>query len=158
MAKPQVIQRRNLPLLMLQAREAVFARFRPLLNEAGVTEQQWRVIRALLEHGPLEPRQIGQICCLTSPSLAGILARMDDLGLVRRERLPHDQRRVLVSVSPEGEALARRLAPRVEASYQALEAAIGAGMIDELHELLDRLITTLGTGEETEDKDRQEMG
>ena len=26
--------------------------------------------------------------------LAGILARMDDMGLVQRERLPHDQRRV----------------------------------------------------------------
>ncbi len=153
MPKNQVIKRRNLPLLMLQAREAVFSRFRPLLNEAGITEQQWRVIRALLEHGPLEPRQIGDICCLTSPSLAGILARMDDLGLVQRERLPHDQRRVLVSVSPAGEALAKRLAPRVEATYKAFEDAVGAELTAELYELLDRLIATLGPGEagETEE-------
>ncbi len=147
MPKNQVIKRRNLPLLMLQAREAVFSRFRPLLNEAGITEQQWRVIRALLEHGPLEPRQIGEICCLTSPSLAGILARMDDLGLVQRERLPHDQRRVLVSVSAAGEALAKRLAPRVEATYKAFEDAVGADLTVELYELLDRLIETLGTGD-----------
>ncbi len=148
MKKSDVLKRRNLPLLMLQAREAVFSRFRPILNEAGVTEQQWRVIRALLEHGPLEPRQIGQICCLTSPSLAGILARMDDLGLVQRERLPHDQRRVLVSVSPAGEALARRLAPKIEATYQAFEEAVGAPLTEKLYQLLDRLVETLGSGGE----------
>ena len=150
MAKPKAIQRRNLPLLMLQAREAVFARFRPLLNEAGITEQQWRVIRALLDHSPLEPRQIGQICCLTSPSLAGILARMDDLGLVQRERLPHDQRRVLVSVTSAGEALARRLAPRIEATYVALEEEIGADLTAKLYGVLDQLIDKLGAGETAE--------
>ena len=47
------LSHRNLPLLLLQAREAVFARFRPLLNAVGLTEQQWRVVRALLDHGPL---------------------------------------------------------------------------------------------------------
>ncbi len=147
MKSPRVLRRRNLPLLMLQAREAVFARFRPILNEAGVTEQQWRVVRALLERGPLEPRQIGEICCLASPSLAGILARMDDLGLVIRERVPHDQRRVLVSASPAGVALAKRLAPRIEATYQALEADLGPEMTDALYALLDRLINTLGNGD-----------
>jgi homoprotocatechuate degradation regulator HpaR len=146
MKKQNVLNRRNLPLLMLQAREAVFSRFRPILNEAGVTEQQWRVMRALLEHGSLEPRQIGEICCLASPSLAGILARMDDLGLVSRERLPHDQRRVLVSVSPAGVALARQLAPKVEAAYHALQEDLGADLMDELYGILDRLIDTLGAG------------
>ncbi len=144
MKKPNVLSRRNLPLLMLQARESVFSRFRPILNEAGITEQQWRVVRALLERGPLEPRQIGEICCLASPSLAGILARMDDLGLVKRERLPHDQRRVMVSVSPAGVALARQLAPKVEATYQALEDELGSELTVELYALLDRVVDQLG--------------
>jgi len=56
----KVIKHRNLPLLLLQAREKLFTEFRPLLNDAGVTEQQWRVIRALLELGPMEPRHIGE--------------------------------------------------------------------------------------------------
>ena len=50
------LRHRNLPQLMLQAREALMAQFRPILNENGVTEQQWRIIRALLTHGRLEPR------------------------------------------------------------------------------------------------------
>jgi homoprotocatechuate degradation regulator HpaR len=141
--RPQ-LKHRNLPLLLLQAREGIFARFRPLLNAVGLTEQQWRVVRALLDHGPLEPRQIGEICCLSSPSLAGILARMDDMGLVQRERLEHDQRRVLVSVTDKGEALAGELAPQIEDTYQALEAQIGARFTQDLYDMLDQLQRKLG--------------
>jgi homoprotocatechuate degradation regulator HpaR len=133
------LKHRNLPLLLLQAREGIFARFRPLLNAVGLTEQQWRVVRALLDHGPLEPRQIGEVCCLSSPSLTGILARMDDMGLVQRERLEHDQRRVLVSVTEKGESLAADLAPQIEATYQALEAQIGPRFTQDLYAMLDEL-------------------
>lgn len=138
------LKHRNLPLLLLQAREKVFSRFRPILNDAGVTEQQWRVIRALLEHGPMEPREIGNICCLSSPSLAGILARMDELGLVLRERFPNDQRRVLVSVSAKGADLASQLAPRIEATYKELESLIGQTFARDLYRNLDLLLEKLG--------------
>ena len=146
MHKPdKSLKHRNLPLLLLQAREEVFSRFRPLLNDAGVTEQQWRVIRALLEHGPMEPRQIGDICCLSSPSLAGILARMDELGLVLRERFANDQRRVLVSVSAKGADLASQLAPRIEATYKELEAQIGQSFARDLYRTLDLLLEKVGS-------------
>lgn len=140
---PTPLKHRNLPLLLLQARESVFSRFRPLLNDVGVTEQQWRVIRAILERGPLEPRQIGEICCLSSPSLAGILARMDDLGLVQRERLEHDQRRVMVSVTEKGQDLAHELAPRIERTYAELEAQIGEEFAQKLYKTLDQLMAKL---------------
>jgi hypothetical protein len=39
---------RNLPLLLLQARERVIGHFRPVLNAHGITEQQWRIVRLLL--------------------------------------------------------------------------------------------------------------
>lgn len=137
------LKHRNLPLLLLQAREGIFARFRPLLNAVDLTEQQWRVIRALLDHGPLEPRQIGEICCLSSPSLAGILARMDDMGLVQRERFEHDQRRVMVSVTEKGQALAAEIAPRIESTYADLEAQIGTEFAQNLYQTLDELLARL---------------
>ena len=146
MQKPnKSLVHRNLPLLLLQAREEVFSRFRPLLNDAGVTEQQWRVIRALLEHGSMEPREICDICCLSSPSLAGILARMDELGLVLRERFANDQRRVSVSVSSKGAELASQLAPRIEATYKDLEAVIGPTFALDLYRTLDLLLEKLGS-------------
>jgi homoprotocatechuate degradation regulator HpaR len=135
---------RNLPLLLLHARESVIARFRPVLNAHGVTEQQWRVVRALLERGPLEQRQVGEVCRISSPSLAGVLARMDDLGLVKRERLEADQRRVKVSLTAKSRALAAKLAPQIEAIYQGIEAHIGSDFIARFYATLDELIGLMG--------------
>ena len=141
--KPDAFVHRNLPLMLLQARERVIARFRPLLNANGVTEQQWRIVRALLETGPLEPREIVVVCGISSPSLAGVLARMEELDLVARERLDHDQRRVRVSLTPRSRALVRRMVPLVEQAYQTLEADIGPKLVAELYRMLDRLNTRL---------------
>ncbi len=135
---------RNLPLLLLQAREGVISHFRPILNAHGVTEQQWRIVRALLELGPLEPRQIGRICGISSPSLAGVLARMDDLGLVKRERLAEDQRRVKVSLTAKSRTLATAMAPQIEVIYAKLEQHIGPEFIAHFYATLDALIEMLG--------------
>ncbi|HQC97963.1 MAG TPA: homoprotocatechuate degradation operon regulator HpaR [Aquabacterium sp.] len=142
---------RNLPLLLLQAREGVMARFRPILNAHGITEQQWRIVRGLLEQGPMEPRQIGQVCRISSPSLAGVLARMDDLDLVQRERMAQDQRRVLVQLTARSRELAAAMAPQIEAAYAAIEAHIGAGFIGDVYRTLDELIALLGSLPPTEE-------
>ncbi len=135
--------RRNLPLLLLQARESVIARFRPILNAHGLTEQQWRIVRALLERPALEPREIVEACRISSPSLAGVLARMEATGLVQRTRLGHDQRRVQVALTPRSRALAARIAPEVEAAYAAMEAQIGSAALQDFYATLDRMIEAL---------------
>lgn len=145
----QAIRHRNLPLLLLQSREAVLTRFRPLLNAQGVTEQQWRVIRALDEFGAMEPRQIGRLCCISSPSMAGILARMDDMGLISRERMAQDQRRVMVAVTARGQRVVAALAPQIEACYQEIEGRIGHEFTELLYDMLDALAGQLqGDGAE----------
>jgi homoprotocatechuate degradation regulator HpaR len=144
------IVHRNLPLLLLRARESVFAHFRPILNAHGVTEQQWRILRTLMDTGPLEPRQVCEVCCISSPSLAGILARMDDLGFVTRQRLDHDQRRLLVSLTPKSRALCKAMAPEIDAMYQQLEARIGTEFTERFYATLDELIETLAPQAEGE--------
>lgn len=137
---------RNLPLLLLLAREAVIARFRPLLNEAGLTEQQWRILRVLVEVPALEPRQIVRLCGISSPSLAGILARMEEQGLVLREGLAHDRRRQAVSATAKSRRLVARMAPKIEAVYAALEAQLGAEAVTRLYTTLDEVLKALGDG------------
>ena len=142
---------RNLPLLLLQARERVINRFRPLLNAQHITEQQWRIVRLLLESGPLEPRQIGEACNISSPSLAGVLARMQNMGLIDRERFDNDQRRVRVSLSARSRALAERLAPKIEAVYSGIEARVGVEFMRRLYAMLDELVATLDAGDEADE-------
>jgi homoprotocatechuate degradation regulator HpaR len=137
------LSHRNLPLLLLQAREQVIARFRPILNEHGITEQQWRIVRALIDTGPLEPREIGELCRISSPSLAGVLSRMEDLGYIRRKRLDHDQRRLRVSLTPRSRALSARMAPQIEATYRDIEGLIGERFAASFYETLDELIAAL---------------
>jgi homoprotocatechuate degradation regulator HpaR len=137
------LRHRNLPLLLLQAREQVIARFRPMLNEHGITEQQWRIVRALLDTGPLEPREIGELCRISSPSLAGVLSRMEEIGYIKRKRFAHDQRRVRVSLTSLSRALAARMAPHIEATYRDIENVIGAQFSARFYQALDELIGAL---------------
>jgi homoprotocatechuate degradation regulator HpaR len=137
------LHHRNLPLLLLQARERVLSHFRPILNANGVTEQQWRIVRALYEQSSLEPREIVELCRISSPSMAGVLARMEQLGLVARRRLPRDQRRVQVSLTPRARTMAARMAPQIDATYRRIEQNIGAEFSARFQQALDQLLATL---------------
>lgn len=148
--EPLELRHRNLPLLLLQAREHVIARFRPILNANGITEQQWRIVRALIDTGPLEPREIGELCRISSPSLTGVLSRMEELGYIKRKRLDHDQRRLRVSLTPRSRALAARMAPRIEATYREIEAVIGVEFSARFYRALDELIGALAVRAQTE--------
>jgi homoprotocatechuate degradation regulator HpaR len=138
------LRHRNLPQLMLQAREALMAQFRPILNENGVTEQQWRIVRALLLQGPLEPRQLCELCQISSPSIVGVLLRMEEAGLVDRERMPGDQRRIRVSVTARSRQLGRRMIPAIEERYAVIEKMVGVETLQQVCGVLDTLLSALG--------------
>ncbi len=137
---PASLRHRNLPHLLLRARDTLMAQFRPLLGEYGLTEQQWRILRELLEQGPQEPRQLCHACSISSPSIVGVLLRMEETGLVARERMPHDQRRVLVSTTPKSRQIALALVPRIETRYAALEQTLGVSAMQEVCDTLDALL------------------
>ncbi|MEC5215206.1 homoprotocatechuate degradation regulator HpaR [Actimicrobium sp. GrIS 1.19] len=126
------ITQRNLPQLFLKSRDCLMTHFRPILNHFGVTEQQWRVLRALDEHGPLEPHQIGAQCQIVSASMAGVLARMEQQGLIRRARIATDQRRVLVTLAAKGDRIIGDIAPLIDQQYRHIEEAFGAPMLSAL--------------------------
>lgn len=134
------VARRSLPLLLLKAREAVLSGFRPILNHFGLTEQQWRVIRTLSEQHEMEPRQICDAAQILSPSLTGVLARMEELGLVERRRMPGDQRRVLVRLTPKSTEIVAHIVPLIDAQYRLVEERLGSQLITEIYGLLDRLL------------------
>ncbi|MDM0038994.1 homoprotocatechuate degradation operon regulator HpaR [Variovorax sp. J22G21] len=131
---------RNLPRLLLQAREAVMAHTRPSLREHALSDQQWRVLRVLGEHGAVETGRVAREAFILGPSLTGVLARMERDGLVRRARDPDDQRRTVIEATPQGKKLVKRLSTTIEAHYAWLEASMGKAKLGELYVLLDQLI------------------
>jgi homoprotocatechuate degradation regulator HpaR len=137
---PTHLRHRNLPHLLLRARDTLMAQFRPLLGEYGLTEQQWRIVRELLEQGPQEPRQLCDACSISSPSIVGVLTRMEETGLIARMRMAHDQRRVQVSLTPRSAQIAHELVPRIEARYASLERTLGVKAMQEVYDALDALL------------------
>ena len=131
---------RNLPRLLLQAREAVMAHNRPWLREHGLSDQQWRVLRVLGEHGVVETGRVAREAYILGPSLTGVLARMERDGLVRRERDPADQRRTVVEATPKGLKLVDKLSHAVESHYRWMEQTLGKAKLEQLYRLLDELI------------------
>lgn len=131
---------RNLARLLLQARESVMVRTRPSLREHGLSDQQWRVLRVLGEHGTVETGRVAREAYILGPSLTGVLARMERDGLIRRERDPADQRRTVVEATAKGRKMVERLSNTVEAHYQWLERSLGKQKLGQLYELLDELI------------------
>src|SRR4051812_38570430 len=142
-AKARKLHHRNIPLLLMQARERVIAYFRPVLNAHGITEQQWRVVRVLLEVPALEPRQIGELCAISSPSLAGVLERVEQAGDIPRRRVEHDQRRGLVSLTPKARGVGGEEAPGIDATYRRIEKLLGQDLSVQLYETLDFVLAQL---------------
>ena len=134
---------RSLPMALLRAREAVMDRFRPSLRDFGITEQQWRVLRALYDHGEVETGALARLCCLLTPSLSRILKHLEATGLVVRRPAPSDQRRTLVAIAPAGRALLERRAPLSEAQYRAIESSVGKERIATLYRTLEELTAAL---------------
>ena len=93
------------------------AHTRPSLREHDLSDQQWRVLRVLGEHGTVETGRVAREAFILGPSLTGMLARMERDGLIRRERDPLDQRRTVVQATPRGLKLVEKLSRTVEAHY-----------------------------------------
>lgn len=129
----------SLTLSLLQAREAAMAFFRPLLNAHDLTEQQWRVIRILKQHGELENYQLAELACILKPSMTGVLGRLERDGLVRRQKAAQDQRRVFVSLTEGGEACFASMKEGMEANYQKIQAQFGEEKLQQLMGLLNDL-------------------
>ena len=139
MSKHLPLTSRSLPIALLRARERVMGPIRSMLVGAGITEQQWRVLRVLDEAGPMEPTRIAEEACLLLPSLTRILQKLEEKSLIRRDPDPDDRRKQIVSISDRGRAL---ILSNLETSIALMEdvrSQLGADRYDLLLDLLNDL-------------------
>ena len=134
---------RSLPMSLLRAREAVMRQFRPKLREHGLTEQQWRILRALAAIEAAEVTELARTAFLLGPSLSRILRDLEARNLIERRTAKSDQRRSMVSISKEGVKLMASVAPSSEAIYAEITQRFGARKLAELQEMLGELEQSL---------------
>jgi homoprotocatechuate degradation regulator HpaR len=104
--------RNSLAGALLAAREAALGPLRPILHDAGITEQQWRVLRLLADDGPSDPSHLAGAALLHPPSLARILRDLTKRGLIGRKPDPKDGRRTIIVVTRRGSRVAENIASR----------------------------------------------
>ena len=134
---------RSLPMALLRAREVVMERFRPNLRENSLTDQQWRVLRALFEHGKKDLGELSNMCCLLKPSITRIIRSMERRAFVEKRIDLEDHRRTIVSITDLGRDLIYKVGPNSEAIYQDIAVALGSNELDDLYTKLDTLIEKL---------------
>ena len=125
---------RQLCFALYSASLAMTKIYKPLLEPLGLTYPQYLVLLALWERDGLAVNELGERLFLDSGTLTPLLKRMEAAGWLQRSRDAADERRVIVTLTPEGRALRRR----AQAVPKAL-AEIAGSTADELISLTERL-------------------
>lgn len=126
----------SLPMELLKAREAAMSRFRPMLRSHGLTEQQWRVIRALAEYKKIDAGELAKRSFLLAPSLTRILRYLEREKLVKRTSDARDQRRSVFVLTAMGKRLYGEVGPDSELLYAEIEQLFGNDKLKTLYALL----------------------
>jgi homoprotocatechuate degradation regulator HpaR len=135
----------SLPMLLLRARETAMARFRPVLHEHGITEQQWRALRALHDLGELTAAGLAAECAILAPSMTRILRKLADDGLVTVMRSKRDRRERRVRISAKGRRMVEVVGPIVETEYAKIRERLQPERLDALYSDLRHLIEIGGS-------------
>ena len=116
----------------------VIALYKPLLEPMGLTHPQYLVMLALWEETPLTVSELGRRVSLEPGTLSPLLKRLEAGGLITRERDPHDERALAVSLTPAGV----RLRKRAEKVPPAILDRLGMDLseLEDLRDGLTRLI------------------
>lgn len=117
---------RSLPMMLYRSLDAVMPRFRRIFSEFGLTEPQWRVLRALWQEDEVAFRELAGQTLIPAPSLVGIIDRLSASGLAERRRCASDRRNVFVRATAKGRALEKQVRPRVDQAYDELKSSVDA--------------------------------
>jgi DNA-binding MarR family transcriptional regulator len=135
---PSVALDDQLCFALYAASRAVTARYRPMLDELGITYPQYLVLMLLWEEDGQTVGQLGSRLALDSGTLSPLLKRLTAAGLVSRHRRADDERSVSIRLTEAGRALE---APACTISAEMIGAlALGQAEFAELKGQL-RLIT-----------------
>ncbi len=98
--------------------------YQRLLKPLGLTYPQYLALLVLWEHGDSSVSDLGEKLFLDSGTLTPLLKRMEQAGLLSRNRDPEDERRVVVSLTAEGKNLKKRAAKIPPQIFQAMSCSI----------------------------------
>lgn len=118
-----------------QRHAAIFAR------EIGInlTPTQWAALAKLTETGPCSQNQLGRLTAMDVATIKGVIDRLTARGLTETSSDPQDGRRLLVSLTRAGQAMAEKAAPSALAISKETLAPLDAKEREIFITLLNKL-------------------
>lgn len=122
------------------AREVV-KRYTPFLDEIDLTYTQYIVMMVLWEKRSVTVKELGNILFLDSGTLTPLLKKLEAKNFISRKRSETDERNLIVTITPEGEALREKAVEIPEKMSQcvALEPEEAMTLYQILYKLLGRM-------------------
>lgn len=129
----------RLYITLYRAADCVAAQVMPRLAEAGLTWSQWGALEALYHLGPMRQRLLAEKILRGAANMTVVLDNLETAGLVRRAADAADRRARVVSLTPRGRALVRKLFPDHAADIAQALAVLSPAEQDLAAGLLRRL-------------------
>lgn len=134
---------RQLCFALYAASRAVTDVYRPMLAELGLTYPQYLALLVLWQENPLPVKRIAEALRLDYGTVSPLLKRLEQQGLISRQRAAGDERSVTIALTPDGDALrkkARGIPPKIQCAV-GLDDQQAADLIETLRVLTE---STLG--------------
>ena len=139
---------RDLVTGVIQLSNLLMRHLAPVFEKAHVTPQQWAILAALAAtERPLTLAGLARTMLVSKQNMTGMVARLEELGLVERQADPHDLRSSRLALTRRGRATVERLRPAYDQWRRALGHDIAERDLAALTRTVDRLIERL-QGEE----------
>ena len=109
------------------------------VRQYGLTHAQFDIIATLGNTPGMSYKELGERTLITKGTLTGVIERLEQKGLVVRERNSDDRRSFQVSLTREGDAVFRDVFPKVVAHGKQLFAGFSDAEFDEMEGALLKL-------------------
>ena len=83
----------------------IIKRYKPFLDEIGLTYTQYIAMMVLWEHKTMNVKAMGEVLFLDSGTLTPVLKKLESKGLITRQRSAADERNLVVAITEAGELL-----------------------------------------------------
>lgn len=135
-------QERDLVAGIIQLANLLTRRLAPVFEKSNVTPQQWAVLTTIGEQ-PMSLAAAGRRLAVSKQNMTGMIARLEQLGLVERKDNPQDLRASRLELTRRGRALVEKLAPLYDEWVKALGRDLPERDLQTVTRAVNRLIAQL---------------
>lgn len=113
---------------------------RRLIAQSGLSGPQLTCLRQLARRGPLQGNHLAEAVHLSPATVSGILDRLEQRGLIVRERQSDDRRRVLISLSDAGADAVNNAPPALHDTFLFQLRALPIEEQEQIRATLKRIV------------------